>query len=259
MPKRIRDRAAKLRHEVTRLRTLYHEKDISEISDEALDSLKNELTKLEKEYPSLQTKHSPTQTVAGGVKKGFAKVTHSVRQWSFNDIFSAEELQEFDDRVKRFLKTDKTIEYLAEEKIDGVKIILIYKQGKLETAATRGNGIVGEDVTDNILTLREVPHTLTKKIDIIVEGEIYLTTKELERINRARKKDGLEEYANPRNLTAGSLRQLDPAITASRDLRIFIYDIAHYVKKPSTQEREDAAIGRPWVSRKQGKEVVQNT
>lgn len=238
MSKQVLKRAVKLRKEITRLRTLYHEKDISEISDEALDSLKHELTDLEKKYPSLVTEDSPTQVVAGGIKKGFTKVTHSVRQWSFNDIFSKEELREFDERIKRFLKINRTIEYFAEEKIDGVKIILLYKRGKLKTAATRGDGTVGEDVTDNILTIKEVPQILTKKIDITVEGEVYLTTKELERINKKRKKEGLEEYANPRNLVAGSLRQLDPVITASRNLHIFIYDIAQYAGKPNTQKKE---------------------
>ena len=239
VPKSARERIERLRIEVARLRDLYHKEDVSEISDEALDSLKHELASLEKQYPSLVTTNSPTQTVAGGVKKGFAKITHSVRQWSFNDIFSKEELQEFDARIKRFLKLkDETIEYFAEEKIDGVKIILRYEQGKLQTAATRGDGTVGEDVTDNILTLKEVPQTLTKKINIIVEGEVYLTTKELKRINKAQEKSGGIVYANPRNLVAGSLRQLDPSITASRDLRIFIYDIAQYAKKPNTQQKE---------------------
>lgn len=243
MPKAVRERVAKLRAEVTRLRDLYHKKDISELSDEALDSLKRELADIEKKYPSLVTADSPTQMVAGGVKKGFTKVTHPVRQWSFNDIFSEEELQEFDARMKRFLKLeDKTISYFVEEKIDGVKVILYYERGKLKTAATRGNGTVGEDVTDNILTLREVPRTLKKSIDIIVEGEVYLTTKELKRINKEREKNGEVVYANPRNLVAGSLRQLDPAITASRDLRIFVYDIARYAKKPSTQEKEIAFL-----------------
>ena len=238
VPKNVHERAANLRKEVARLRALYHEKDTSEISDEALDSLKHELAELEKEYPSLVREDSPTQTVAGGVKKGFSKITHSVRQWSFNDVFSENELREFDERVKRFLKTEEPIEYFAEEKIDGVKIILRYEGGKLTTAATRGDGTVGEDVTDNIRTLKEIPHALKRKVTITVEGEVYLTVKELERINRERKKKGEEEYANPRNLVAGSLRQLDPAITASRDLRIFIYDIAEYSQKPNTQEKE---------------------
>lgn len=238
VPKAVRERAVQLRAEVARLRTLYHEEDISEISDEALDSLKRELSDIEKQYPSLVTADSPTQVVAGGVKKGFTKVTHSVRQWSFNDIFSEEELREFDERIKRFLKVTDPVSYFVEEKIDGAKIILQYERGVLKTAATRGDGSVGEDVTANILTLQEVPRKLTKKIDIIVEGEVYLTTKELERINKERERRGDAVYANPRNLVAGSLRQLDPAITASRDLRIFIYDIAQYAKRPATQEEE---------------------
>ncbi|MCY4576966.1 MAG: NAD-dependent DNA ligase LigA [Candidatus Kaiserbacteria bacterium] len=239
VPRKVQNRAEKLRIEVARLRDLYHKEDVSEISDEALDSLKRELADIEGEYPSLAVVDSPTQTVAGGVKKGFSKVTHSVRQWSFNDIFSEADLQEFDARIKRFLqREDAAITYFAEEKIDGVKIILRYEQGKLKTAATRGDGVVGEDVTDNILTLQEVPRTLTKKITIIVEGEVYLTTQELKRINQERKKRGESVYANPRNLVAGSLRQLDPAVTASRDLRIFIYDVAQYAKKPDTQEKE---------------------
>ena len=179
VPKQTRERAAKLRKEITRLRVLYHEKDASEISDEALDSLKHELAALEKNYPSLITEDSPTQIVAGGVKKGFIKVAHSVRQWSFNDIFSEEELREFDERIKRFLKIDKAIEYFAEEKIDGVKIILLYKRGILKTAATRGDGTVGEDVTDNILTIKEVPRTLVKKLILLLKGKYTSPLKNL--------------------------------------------------------------------------------
>ena len=238
VPKAMRERVVKLRAEVARLRSLYHEEDISEISDDALDSLKRELADIEKKYPSLVVADSPTQVVAGGVRKGFTKVVHSVRQWSFNDIFSQDELCAFDERTKRFLKITDPISYFVEEKIDGVKIILQYERGVLKTAATRGDGVVGEDVTANILTLQEVPRKLTKRIDIIVEGEVYLTTKELERINAEREEEGASVYANPRNLVAGSLRQLDPAITASRDLRIFIYDIAQYAKRPGTQDEE---------------------
>ena len=238
VPKAVRERVVKLRAEVARLRALYHEEDVSEISDEALDSLKRELSDIEKKYPSLVVADSPTQTVAGAVRKGFTKVAHSVRQWSFTDIFSQEELCAFDERIKRFLKIDVPIAYFVEEKIDGVKIILQYERGILKTAATRGDGTVGEDVTANILTLKEVPEKLTRKVDIIVEGEVYLTTKELERINAEREERGDPVYANPRNLVAGSLRQLDPNITASRDLRIFIYDIAQCANRPSTQEEE---------------------
>ena len=238
VPKEARERAAVLRAEITRLRDRYHREDVSEISDAALDSLKHELAALEKQYPPLVTPDSPTQVVAGGVREGFTKVTHEIRQWSFNDVFSEEELAEFDARVKRMLGTDGAVAYFAEEKIDGVKIILTYTDGELRVAATRGDGAVGEDVTDNARTVADVPHRLTRPVDIIVEGEVYLTVGELKRINAERKKNGEEPYANPRNLVAGSLRQLDPGITASRNLRVFIYDIARYDGVPDTQEEE---------------------
>lgn len=238
IPASIHNRAARLRKEITRLRDRYHNEDISEIPDEALDSLKHELASLEERYPALVTPDSPTQVVAGGVKSGFTKVRHTVRQWSFNDIFSREELVLFDGRVRKFLETDEPVRYFVEEKIDGVKIILEYRRGKLKTAATRGDGTVGEDVTENVLTIGEVPRTLSRPVDIIVEGEVYLTVKELKRINRLRKKEGEEPYANPRNLVAGSLRQLNPAVTASRSLRVFIYDIARCSSLPATQEEE---------------------
>ena len=147
VPKTVRERAEKLRKEITRLRNRYHKEDISEISDEALDSLKHELSVLEGKHPSLAVPDSPTQVVAGGVKEGFAKVKHAVRQWSFNDIFSPEELEQFDERVKRFLGSDEPVAYFVEEKIDGVKVILEYVKGALTVAATRGDGEVGEDIT----------------------------------------------------------------------------------------------------------------
>ena len=236
MPKKDERQIEGLRKEVTRLRNLYHEKNISEIPDSELDALKHKLSELEKKHPSLESKNSPTQVVSGKVKRGFAKVTHAVQQWSLNDIFSEKELQEFDTSVRKALKIEGPIEYFAEEKIDGVKIILTYSKGQLQTAATRGDGKVGEDVTENIRTLKEVPQKLNKKIDIVVEGEVYLTTKELERINRRQKKEKKETYANPRNLVAGSLRQKDPEVTRSRNLLMFMYNIATSEKEPKTQE-----------------------
>ena len=240
VPKEARERVGKLRREVARLRDLYHKEDVSEVSDEALDSLKKELADLERQYPSLVVAGSPTQVVAGGVRKGFVKVTHQVRQWSFNDVFSEEELREFDERTRRFLHLsgDAPLAYFVEEKIDGVKVILEYVGGVLKTAATRGDGVVGEDITENVETMGDVPRVLKEPVDIIVEGEVYLTAKELGRINALRKKAGEEEYANPRNLVAGSLRQLDVSVTAKRDLRLFIYDIARYASTPDTQEKE---------------------
>ena len=237
-PDTARKRAAALRAEITRLRDRYHNENVSEIADEALDSLKHELAVLEEKYPSLVTPDSPTQTVAGGARDSFSKVTHEVRQWSFNDVFTAEEFTEFDSRVKRMLNTADTVEYFTEEKIDGVKIILTYIGGELRTAATRGDGTVGEDVTENARTVADIPQRLTRRVDCIVEGEVYMTVDELKRINAERKKNGEEPYANPRNIVAGSLRQLDSSVTASRNLRVFIYDIARYADPPPTQEEE---------------------
>lgn len=241
IPKEVRERVLKLRKEVSRLRDLYHKKDISEISDEALDSLKHELSEIEKKYPELLTPDSPTQTVSGGVKSGFTKVTHKVRQWSFNDVFSNEELESFDTRIKKDLNV-KNVEYYVEEKIDGVKVILEYVDGVLKTAATRGDGVVGEEITNNVKTISSLPQKLKKPVSIIVEGEVYLETKELTRINKERKKNKEELYANPRNLVAGSLRQLDSSVTSSRELKLFIYDIAEYEYKIKTQEEENKIL-----------------
>ena len=238
VPKRTRERVKQLRKEVARLRDLYHKEDRSELSDEALDSLKRELAALEEEYPSLRTPDSPTQTVAGGVKRGFTKVTHAVRQWSFNDLFTRDDLDAFNERIKRHLKTEEQPAYFVEEKVDGVKIILTYRRGNLATAATRGDGVVGEDVTDNIRTMSSVPPVLKEDVDIIVEGEAYLLARDFERINRRQEKGKKETYANPRNLVAGSLRQLDPSVTASRNLRVFVYDVARSDRHLATQEEE---------------------
>ena len=187
-PKDIIVRYKKLSKEVSRLRDKYHKEDTSEISDSALDSLKKELEQIEKKYPELKTKNSPSSTVAGGVKQGFSKVRHQVRQWSFNDIFDEEELRDFNKRTKKFLHTDKNIDYFVEEKLDGVKVILTYKKGKLEIASTRGDGVIGEDITENVLKIKSVPVKIKKEIDLIVEGEVFLTIKEFNRINAKRKK-----------------------------------------------------------------------
>ena len=238
VPKDIRERVKQLQKEVQRLRDKYHKKDESEISDEALDSLKAELAQLEEQYPSLRTADSPSITVSGGVKKGFTKVQHTIAQWSFNDIFTKEELHSFDKKIKKMLSANEDIAYFVEEKIDGLKVVLEYEDGVLKTAATRGDGKVGEDVTDNIKTIASVPQKLKKPLSMIVEGEVYITTSEFERINSEREKKGEEMYANPRNLAAGSIRQLDTSITASRRLEISVYDIARYPEEIPTQEEE---------------------
>ena len=234
VPHPIRSRAKQLREEITRLRERYHMEDVSEISDSALDSLKHELATIEETYPSLVVPDSPTQIVAGGVKEGFTKVHHEVPQWSFTDIFSEEELQTFDERLCRSLGVS-SLEYLVEDKIDGVKLILTYERGVLRQAATRGDGRVGEDITANVLTIQSVPKKLARTVSCIVEGEVYLPTAMFHRLNAKRVKNGEEQYANPRNLVAGSLRQLDPSVTEERKLKVFTYDIAQSETPLTTQ------------------------
>lgn len=247
------ERIQKLRKEIDYHRYLYHVLDRSEISDEALDSLKHELSELEKKFPQFVTPDSPTQRVAGGVLPGFKKNRHSTRMLSLGDIFSSEELSEWEERMKRLLGTRSDLEYFAELKVDGFAISLVYEDGVLKSAATRGDGIVGEDVTENIKTLEAIPLVLhipeeaRKTSEVIhllktfprvarilermprrveVRGEVYMGKKHFLALNRAQEKSGLPTYANPRNISAGSVRQLDPKITASRRLDFLSYDIA---------------------------------
>lgn len=247
----IKQRLAVLRAAIEKHRYNYHVLDIEEISPEALDSLKNELTQIEKEYPELITPDSPSQRVAGEPLAAFEKVTHKVAQWSFNDAFTEKDILDFDGRVMRFLGdsissgqdatgtlwSKKEIEelkqihsrgvtYTTELKIDGLKVVLEYEKGSLRTAATRGDGKIGENVTHNIRTIQSVPLTIREPLDIIVEGEVWMSKKHFEKLNKEQEKKGEPLYANPRNVAAGSVRQLDPAIAASRKLDVFIYDIA---------------------------------
>jgi len=236
-------RIEKLRTTIDKHRYLYHVLDTSEISEAALDSLKYELVKLEEEYPEFITPDSPSQRVAGEPLKEFKKVTHKVSQWSFADAFSKEDMQNFDARVKRFLKskTGKDIDptYVCELKIDGLKIIIEYKKGMLEVAATRGDGKIGEDVTTNIRTIESVPLKLKDERNIIVEGEVWLGKKNFKALNKKREKNGEAVFANPRNAAAGTIRQLDPKVVSERKLATFIYDIAQLDKKiPVSQIKE---------------------
>jgi DNA ligase (NAD+) len=229
VPKDIRTRAKQLREIIGKYRTLYHEKDESPISPEALDSLKYELAQLEAAHPELVTKDSPTQTVAGTVLPELKKTKHQVPQWSLDDAFSESDIRAFDERVRRMLaKTlgrEVSPTYACELKIDGLHIVLTYEGGALRTAATRGDGVMGEDVTHNIRTIKDVPQQLPKPIDLIVEGEVYLTRSGFKKLNVEREKEGQPLFANPRNAAAGSIRQLDSSIAAKRPLGVFLYDI----------------------------------
>lgn len=229
-PQDIVDRYEKLKETVAYHRRLSHVENRNEISEEALDSLKHELVAIETEYPALITPDSPTQRVAGEPLAEFEKVVHKVPQWSLNDVFDESEIRAFDVRVKRML--EKALgrsahpTYTCELKIDGLHVVLEYKNGLLDTAATRGDGKVGENVTHNIRTIESVPLKLNESVDCIVEGEVWLGKVQLKRINTEREKQGEEPYANPRNLAAGTIRQLDPKVAAARKLDTFIYDIS---------------------------------
>ncbi len=244
----IKDRVAKLRELIEFYRHEYHVHDRLHISESALDSLKHELVQLEEAYPELVTPDSPTQRVAGKPLPEFKKVTHKVPQWSFNDAFTEEDITAFDERIHRMLDIshDTDIEYTVEHKIDGLKIVLEYENGNFIRAATRGDGTVGEDVTENVKTIQSVPLRLKKPVSAIVEGEIWMSKKVLAELNAQRKKHGEEPFANTRNIAAGSIRQLDPKIAAERRLETYIYDLAHmsgaHVVIPQTQFDELAYL-----------------
>ncbi|MFZ2556156.1 MAG: NAD-dependent DNA ligase LigA [Minisyncoccia bacterium] len=229
IPSEIRARHEKLSRSIERYREDYHVHDKEGISPEALDSLKHELTELERAFPALVTPASPSQRVAGKPLPGFTKVKHTVPQWSLSDAFNAEDIQEFEKRVMRILAAsfkDPKPTFMSELKIDGLKVVLTYQKGVLVTAATRGDGEVGEDVTHNVRTISSVPLMLPRPIDCVVEGEVWLGAKELARINAKRAEKGEAVFANPRNAAAGSIRQLDPSVSAARKLDTFIYELA---------------------------------
>lgn len=242
IPREVQERYKKLKETINHYRALYHVYDREEISQEALDSLKHELSEIEGRYPKIIAPDSPSQRVAGKPLPGFKKIRHKVPQWSFNDAFSGDEMREFDARVKRLLKAEDPHahpSYVCELKIDGLKIVLEYEKGVLKTAATRGDGLIGEDVTHNVRTIEAVPLSLSRPVDIIVEGEVWMSTKNFEDLNRKRKKKGEPLFANPRNVAAGSIRQLDPKEAAERKLDVFMYDVAQTSEGfPPTQTEE---------------------
>ncbi len=223
----------------------YHEDDAPEISDEAYDSLVIELAQLTTAKEKSTKK--VLEAVGGAPSVAFSKVTHRHRQWSFDNVFTPSELALWCERVERGLEvppdTNK-VEYVAEHKIDGLKVVLTYQNGFLIQAATRGNGEVGEDVTHTAKTISSLPQELTQSVDIVCVGEVWLAAGELERINQERKEIGEALFANPRNAAAGSLRQLDPEVARARKLSLFVYDIDAFsdhskkITSPSTQLEE---------------------
>jgi DNA ligase (NAD+) len=226
-----KQRIEKLKKEIEHHRYLYHVLDRQEISDEALDSLKHELLDLEREFPEFVSEDSPTQRIGGKPLDEFKKIRHKIRQWSLVDAFSEEEILEWDKRAKRYF-LDKTgenlteLSYVCELKIDGLHLVLTYEKGLLKTAATRGDGQIGEDVTNNIKTIEAVPLKLTREIDVVIEGEVFMRRSVFEKLNQGREKIGEDLLANPRNAAAGAVRQLDPNITKKRHLDFFAYDLS---------------------------------
>ena len=222
---------AKKRIEELRKETAYHAKkyyddDNPEISDFEYDMLMVELRNLEAKYPDLISKESLTQKVGGTVKEGFEKVTHEVPLQSLQDIFNFDDLYAFDEKMKEQAnKFSKELKYVVETKIDGLSAALEYKKGKFVRGATRGNGLVGEDVTKNILTIKHIPKELKEPIDITVRGEVFIGTNEFEKLNEERALEEQPLFANARNAAAGSLRQLDSKITEKRPLDIFIFNV----------------------------------
>lgn len=235
-------RIEKLREVINHHRYLYHVLNKQEISDEAHDSLKHELAELEKQFSELITPDSPTQRVGGERLSKFEKVEHRVPMLSMDDVFSKKEIQEWEEYVKRLLPGEQT-SYFCEMKIDGFAVSLLYKNGLLECAATRGNGLVGEDVTQNVKTIEAIPLSLEshgklpavllkgklekimKNGELEIRGEIYMDKATFKEMNEEQKKKGEKEFANPRNLAAGSVRQLDSTFIARRKLKFFAYDI----------------------------------
>ncbi len=223
------EQAKKRAEELRPLLKYYTQKyfdDEQVVSDYEYDMLMRELKQIEKEYPELITKDSPTQKVGASIKKGFEKVTHEVPLQSLQDVFSFEEVEEFEEKMEKIAaENGKTMEYVVETKIDGLSSAIEYRNGKLYRGATRGDGLVGEDVTHNIATIKTVPKELAEPISITVRGEVFIGKTDFDKMNEDRLLEEQEQFANARNAAAGSLRQLDSKITASRPLDIFVFNV----------------------------------
>jgi DNA ligase (NAD+) len=231
-PKQAADRAAELRREIEHHNNLYYAQDAPEITDAAYDALLNELRAIEAEFPELRESDSPTQKVGAAPQGRFAEVEHLQPMYSLANARNEDELRAWEQRLRNRLAsegiTDPKLRFVTEGKIDGLAISLIYRGGTLERGATRGNGVIGEDVTANLKTIADIPHELPVSDPpplIEVRGEIYIRRPDFHRLNEERAEAGEPAYANPRNLAAGSIRQLDPELAASRPLSLWSYGV----------------------------------
>lgn len=221
----MKNRYKELSNEIKRHDALYYSKDAPEISDAEYDALRKELLEMEKTNPELITPDSPSQNVGAAPLQGFSKVAHKTPMLSLSNVFSKDELCDFLSRIKRFLSTDDDIKLRAEPKIDGLSCSITYENHKLVLASTRGDGKVGEDITQNVKTIKDIPKTLPENApkNLEVRGEIYMKISDFILLNETQEASNLKVFANPRNAAAGSVRQLDSAITATRPLRFFAY------------------------------------
>jgi len=243
-------RIEKLKKEINRHRYLYHVLDKQEISDAALDSLKHELDQLERKFPEFIAPDSPTQRVGGKPLAEFKKIQHKLPMLSLNDVFLFTEMQDWENRNKKLLPKEIKLDYYAELKMDGLAITLVYKQGIFWKGATRGNGKVGEDVTENLKTieaiplqvnLADLPSSLQKKAEeeLEVRGEVFMKKTDFDKLNEIQKENEQPEFANPRNAAAGSIRQLDSKITASRKLNFMAYGLVTDLGQKTHQEAHE--------------------
>jgi DNA ligase (NAD+) len=223
----VRSRIEGLREQIRYHNRRYHIEDAPEISDAEYDALYAELESMEAEHPELVTPDSPTQRVGGEPLEGFEEVRHTVPMLSLANARKTEDLREWDARVRRLLGPDEEPRYVTELKIDGLAVSLRYENGRYVRGATRGNGMVGEDVTQNMQTVRAIPDRLDDEPPEVLEprGEVFMTLENFEELNRRQEAEGKPPFANPRNAAAGAIRQLDPRITASRPLTIYLYGV----------------------------------
>jgi len=228
--------AQELRQTLAEYSEAYYTKDAPVVEDHVYDELYRDLETLEAAFPIIVTNDSPTQKVGDQVLPGFKKVTHEVPMLSMGDVFSEEELATFDNRLQK--NVEHAIEYNVELKIDGLAIDLIYEKGQFVRGATRGNGTIGEDITQNLKTIKAIPQTLTKPVSIEVRGECYMPKASFAALNEKREAEGQPPFANPRNAAAGSLRQLDAKIAAERNLSAFMYTIVTFDDVQATTQHE---------------------
>lgn len=228
IPPEAARRAAELRRLIAYHDHLYYALDAPQLSDAEYDRLVRELAALEAAHPGLADPNSPTGRVGGTVLPTFAAVTHPVPLLSLANAFDADELRAFDQRVRRWLDAEGPLAYVCELKIDGLTVALTYEAGRLILGATRGDGVQGENVTANVRTVKVIPPALDRPSDLAVRGEVYMRREDFSALNEARREAGESLFANPRNAAAGSLRQLDPAVTAGRRLSAFFYQVLYW-------------------------------